>query len=145
MPRAPLVAALLLVGCATPTVALERAQADAAAGRFAEALRRFDSVAGRRDVTDSLRVDALIGAARACDAVGDPDGARARLERAVARDVPGVVEVAEFELAERVRDKDHARALSLYYRAAGGAEKYRNGGFPYRAAMDRSVARSMSR
>jgi hypothetical protein len=35
--------------------------------------------------------------------------------------------------------------MSLYYRAAGGAQKYRNGGWPYKAAMDRIVEISMSR
>ena len=59
--------------------------------------------------------------------------------------MPGLVEPALFELAERVRNEDRARALSLYYRAAGGAEKYRNGGWPYKAAMDRILQISMSR
>jgi hypothetical protein len=56
-----------------------------------------------------------------------------------------LIEPVEFELAERLRDRDRARALSLYYRAAGGAEKHRAGGFPYRAAMDRILQLSMSR
>jgi hypothetical protein len=59
--------------------------------------------------------------------------------------VPGVIEPIQYELAERLRDRDRARAVSLYYRAAAGAEKHRAGGFPYRAAMDRLLQLSMSR
>ena len=59
--------------------------------------------------------------------------------------MPGLVEPALFELAERVRNEDANRAMSLYYRAAGGAEKYRNRGWPYQAAMDRILQISMSR
>ena len=154
MPRArpPVLPALLVavavatVGCAgTPRVALDRAQAEAQAGHAAVALRRFDAVAARKDVGDAERIEALIGASHACDTLHDEACARARLERAVERDVPGVVEPALFELAERVRNEDHGRAMSLYYRAAGGAQKYRNGGWPYKAAMDRIVEISMSR
>jgi hypothetical protein len=150
MPRAASLVLTSLValasGCAgTPRVALERAQADAQAGRAAVALRRFDAVAARKDAGDAERIEALLGAARACDAVKDDACARARLERAVAHDVPGLVEPALFELAERVVNEDRGRALSLYYRAAGGAEKYRNGGWPYKAAMDRILQISMSR
>lgn len=145
--RALVLSALLAVGaCAgTPRAALERAQADAQAGRAAVALRRFDAVATRKDAGDAERIEALVGAARACDALHDEACARARLEAAVARDVPGLVEPALFELAERVRNEDRGRAMSLYYRAAGGAQKYRNGGWPYKAAMDRIVEISMSR
>ena len=64
---------------------------------------------------------------------------------AVAHDVPGLVEPAQFELAERLRNNDRGRALSLYYRAAGGADKYRNRAWPYKAAMDRILQISMSR
>jgi len=147
------VGALVLAACAgtlaacagTPEVALARARADAQAGRAAVALRRFDAVATRKDVSDAARLDALLGAARACDALRDEPCARARLERAVAHDIPGLVEPALFELAERVRIEDANRAMSLYYRAAGGAEKYRNRGWPYQAAMDRILQISMSR
>ncbi len=154
MPRArslvssPLLLLLLLElgGCAgTPRVALDRAQAEAQAGRAAVALRRFDAVAARRDAGDAERIEALLGGARACDALHDDACARAHLERAVAHDVPGLVEPALFELAERVRNEDRGRALSLYYRAAGGAEKYRHGAWPYKAAMDRILQISMSR
>jgi hypothetical protein len=138
--------ALAIVACAgPPRVALERAQADAQAGRAAVALRRFDAVAARKDAGAAERVEALLGAAHACDALRDEACARARLERAVADDAPGLVEPALFELAERLRNEDRGRALSLYYRAAGGAEKYRNGAWPYKAAMDRILQISMSR
>lgn len=136
---------LLCGACATPRAALERAQDDAQAGRAAAALRRFDAVAARKDAGDADRIAALMGAARACDALHDEACARARLERAVAHDVPGLVEPALFELAERLRNEDRGRAMSLYYRAAGGAQKYRNGGWPYKAAMDRIVEISLSR
>lgn len=152
MPRArapvslALVATLALAACAgTPEVALERARADAQAGRAAVALRRFDAIAARKHASDAARIDALMGATRCCDALHDEACARTRLERAVAHDVPGLVEPALFELAERVRNEDRDRAMSLYYRAAGGAEKYRNRGWPYQAAMDRIVQISMSR
>src|SRR5207248_1827207 len=79
------------------------------------------------DASETERVQALTAAARACDKLDDADGARDRLERAVAHEVPGVTEPAMFELAERLRERDRARALSLYYRAAAGAEKHRAG------------------
>ena len=153
MPRSPAPVSMLctalvataLVACATPESALERARADAQAGRAALALRRFDAVAARKDAGDAVRIDALLAASRACDALHDEACARARLERAIARDVPGLVEPAEFELAERLRTEDSARAMSLYYRAAGGADKYRHRAWPYQAAMDRILQISMSR
>jgi hypothetical protein len=139
------VTAVALAGCAvTPRVAIERATASAGEGKARAALEQFDAVALRRDLSDSERIEALVGAAHACDQLGDGECARSRLERAVDRDVPGLVEPVEFELAERLRDRDPGRALSLYYRAAGGAEKHRAGGFPYRAAMDRILQLSMS-
>ena len=145
MPRGRAILLLLLAGCAAvPRVALERAEAEAQAGHAELARSRYDAIAARKDVSDAERIAALMGAARASDALGDADGARVRLERAVERDVPGVVEPAEYELAERLRDHDRARALSLYYRTAGGSEKYRAGGFPYRAAMDRILQISLS-
>lgn len=141
-----LVVAIVLVGCApAPKVALERARGELREGGARGALKRFDAIAARRDVSDGERTEALMGAAHACDALGDAAGAEARLQRAVDADVPGVVEPAEFELAERLRDRDHGRALALYYRAASGAERYRNKAWPYRAAMDRIVQISMSR
>jgi hypothetical protein len=151
MPRArPLVLSALLavaaVGCAgTPRAALDRAQAEAQAGHAAVALRRFDAVAARKNVGEAERIEALLGATHACDALHDEACARAHLERAIERDVPGLVEPALYELAERLRNEDRGRAMSLYYRAAGGAQKYRNGGWPYKAAMDRIVEISMSR
>jgi hypothetical protein len=144
MPRLCVAVILLVVACATPRQAIERAQADAQAGRQRRALERFDAVAARKQLSDAERIEALLGAAHACDALKDDACARARLERAVEKDVPGIVEPALYELAERVRNDDRARALSLYYRAAGGAEKYRGGGFPYKAAMDRILQISLS-
>ena len=143
--RLALVCVALLVACATPEQALERARADAQAGRAAAALRRFDAVAARKDASETARVQALVAAAHACDALHDDRCARARLEKAIDHDVPGVVEPALFELAERLRVDDRDRAITLYYRAAGGAEKYRNRGWPYQAAMDRIVQISLSR
>ena len=150
MPRvrrfALLLSLALAIGCAgTPRQALDRAAVDAGAGRSAQALQRFDRIAARKDASEADRLAALVGAAHACDALGDADGARQRLERAVEHDVPGAVEPVEYELAERLRPIDHARALSLYYRAAAGAEKHRLGGFPYRAAMDRILQMSQDR
>jgi hypothetical protein len=134
------------LGCAgTARHALDRAQAEAGAGHARAALSRFDAAAARADASPAERLEALVGAAHACDALHDASGARARLERAVELDVPGAVEPVEYELAERLRDEDHGRALSLYYRAAAGAERHRAGGFPYRAAMDRILQMSMSR
>lgn len=144
MPRVAAVVLLLVAGCATPRQALDAAQADAQAGRQRRALARFDAVAARQRLGDAERIEALMGAAHACEALADQACARARLERAVAKDAPGLVEPALFELAERVRGEDRARALSLYYRAAGGAEKYRGRGFPYQAAMDRILQISLS-
>jgi hypothetical protein len=137
-------ASLLAACAATPRAALEHAAAAAGEGRPREALERYDAAASRRDASDGERIEALLGAAHACDALGDSECARQRLERAVDRDVPGLVEPVEFELAERLRDRDPGRALALYYRAAGGAEKHRAGGFPYRAAMDRILQLSLS-
>jgi membrane-bound lytic murein transglycosylase B len=144
--RAAALALVAAAGCAAaPPVALERAQAEAQAGRPARALQRFDAIAARKDVSDTDRIDAFMGAAHACDALQDVACARVRLERAVERDIPGKVEPALFELAERVVQEDRGRALSLYYRAAGGAEKYRERAWPYKAAMDRILQISMSR
>jgi hypothetical protein len=140
-----LVSLSLAAACAgTPRQAIDRAAVDAHAGRAQAALQRYDATAARKDASDLERLDALVGAAHACDALGDSDGARARLERAIEHDVPGAVEPVEYELAERLRDHDHARALGLYYRAAAGAEQHRAGGFPYHAAMDRILQMSLS-
>jgi len=130
MPRArslvlsALVAATAVTSaCAgTPRAALDRAQAEAQAGHAAAALRRFDAVAARKQAGDAERIEALLGATHACDALHDEACARARLERAIEHDVPGLVEPALFELAERLRNEDRGRAMSLYYRAAGGAQ-----------------------
>jgi hypothetical protein len=131
-------------GCAPAVpVALARADARFNARAWSEAQLAFDTVATRRDATLAERARALTGAAQACDRLNDMIGARARLEDAVAHEVPGVTEPALFYLAEHLRVSDRARALSLYYRAAAGAEK-RGGGFPYRAAMDRIVQLSVS-
>jgi hypothetical protein len=141
-----LVAAATAAGCrVTPAVALQKAEAERQAGRAAQALVKFDAIAARKDASDVDRIAANLGAVRACDALRDETCARAHLERAIAKDVPGEIEPALFELAERIVNEDHGRALNLYYRAAGGAEKYRARGWPYKAAMDRILQISMSR
>jgi hypothetical protein len=138
-----LLLAVELPGCARPPpVALAQA---ARQPQPSAALVAFDAIAARRDLSEAEQVQALVGAAHACDRLGNADGARRRLERAVAHEVPGVIEPVEFELAERLRDRDRARALNLYYRAAAGAEKHRAGGFPYRAAMERILQLSQDR
>jgi hypothetical protein len=137
---------LVLLACAgTPHVALERARQRLAGGQPEKALAAYDAIAARPRLSDEERLAALLGAAHACDRLNDPEAARLRLERAIERDLPGKIEAVEFELAERLRDHDRARALSLYYRAASGAEKNLNGAFPYRAAMDRIMQLSINR
>jgi hypothetical protein len=129
---------MLLVACAsTPRVALDHAKRQLSGGEARPALASYDGIAARAGISDDERLEALLGAAHACDRLNDPAGARERLERAVERDVPGKIEAVEFDLAERLRDRDRARALGLYYRAAAGAQKNLSGAFPYRAAMDR--------
>jgi hypothetical protein len=143
--RAPLMLLLVAACAATPRGALERARQELASGQARRALASFDDVATRARVSDEERLEALVGAAHACDRLNDADGARLRLERAVERDLPGKIEAVEFELAERLRDRDPARALSLYYRAASGAQKNLNGAFPYHAAMNRIMQHSLNR
>jgi hypothetical protein len=134
-----------LPGCAgSARERLERAERRLRAGRVVDALATYDELATQAKLAPTDRTEALIGAAQACQRLGDPDGARARLERAVTLDVPGAVEPALFYLAERLAATDHARALNLYYRAAAGAEKHRDRRFPYRAAMDRIVQLSIT-
>jgi hypothetical protein len=146
MPLRLVAIALVIVGCvSTPRARLATAQRMLAAGEAVRARDAYDAIAADTRVGDDERLAALLGAAHACDRLNDPPAARARLERAVERDVPGKVEAAEFELAERLRDEDRGRALALYYRAAAGAEKHLGGAFPYRAAMDRIVQLSMTR
>jgi hypothetical protein len=144
--RRAVVLLLLVVACAgTPRVALERARHKLASGQPRQALEAYDEIAARARVSDEERLEALLGAAHACDRLNDPEAARARLEQAIERDLPGKIEAVEFELAERLRDHDRAHALSLYYRAAAGAEKHLGGAFPYRAAMDRIMQLSINR
>jgi hypothetical protein len=136
-------------GCAgraklTPIAEIERADRVGRGGTWQAALAALDHVAARTDASTADRVRALTGAAHACDQLGDPDGARRRLEQAITPEIPGVTEPAMYELAEHLRESDRARALSFYYRAAAGAEKHRAGGFPYRAAMDRILQISLS-
>jgi hypothetical protein len=132
-------------GCVpAPAVVLARGDRQLHSGRAESARGTYDALAVRAELPPKDRVLALVGAALASDRLGDRDGARARLERAAAIDVPGVSEVALYYLAEHVRDTDHARALNLYYRAAAGAEKHRGGAFPYQAAMDRILQLSVA-
>jgi hypothetical protein len=142
--RCFLVAVVLTAACAAPPrVALGRADRALAAGAWPEALAAYDALAARKDAVPAERALALTGAAQACDHLDDPAGARARLEQAVATEVPGVIEPALYYLAEHLRATDRARALNLYYRAAAGAEKH-GGSFPYRAAMERILQLSLA-
>lgn len=135
---------LLVAACAgSVPVALARADARLNSGAWHEALVAYDAVAARAMAGTADQVRALVGGAQACDHLDDAAGARARLERAAVREIPGVTEPAFYYLAEHVQGVDRARALNLYYRAAAGAEK-RGGGFPYRAAMDRIVQLSVA-
>jgi len=143
--RAVVAVLLLLAGCVVPRVALDDAQQDLEHRRFRAALSRFDRVARSRRATDAERARALTGAALACERLGDLDGARARLEQAISPEVPGASEVALFELAELEHVRDRARSLSLYYRAAAGAQKNLGGRFPYHEASNRIIELSNSR
>jgi hypothetical protein len=134
---------VLLAGCAVaPRIALERADARARNADLHGALALYDQVVGRKDARAGDRLQALLDGADVCDRLSDPAGARARLERAILVDAPGLTEKAMFYLAEHIRGEDRARSLNLYYRAAAIAER-NGGGFPYKAAMDRIVQFSM--
>jgi hypothetical protein len=141
---ASMVVLVLASGCATtPKLVLERADRHAREDDLAGALQLYDRVAARKDSRAQDQLQALLDGAEVCDRMKNPEGARARLERGITIDAPGLTEKAMYYLAEHVKDSDHARALNLYYRAAAGAE--RNGrGFPYKAAMDRIIQLGMS-
>jgi hypothetical protein len=136
---------LAVSGCPAARMNLQGAEAQLHAGAFKRALAEYDAIAAHPAATPAERVQALTGAALACDKLGDTIGARERLERAIVPEVPGASEPAMYYLADHLRATDRGRALNLYYRAAAGSEKHRHGGFPYRAAMDRIVQLSMSR
>jgi hypothetical protein len=146
--KRPAVCLLLLLvawaACATaPKLQLERADKLARDGELPRALLVYDRVVGRKDASVAEKLQGLLDGADVCDRLNDPDGARARLERGIALEAPGLTEKALYYLAEHTRAADRARALNLYYRAAAMAE--RNGrGFPYKAAMDRIIQMSMS-
>jgi tetratricopeptide (TPR) repeat protein len=143
--RAALTALVLIAcGCLPPEKALEEAQHKMAEERYDAALAQFDRIA-RHAKSPRDRARALTGAAQACEKLGRLDAARLRLEQAIVPEVPGGSEVALFELAELEHLRDRARALSLYYRAAAGAQKYLNSGFPYQAASNRIIELSNSR
>jgi len=135
---------VLCAACAgTPKLQLERADKLARDGQLAHALVAYDRVAARKDASVAEKLQGLLDGADVCDRLNDADGARARLERGVALESPGLTEKALYYLAEHTRAADRARALNLYYRAAAMAE--RNGrSFPYKAAMDRIIQMSMS-
>jgi hypothetical protein len=136
--------ALLLAGCHAPSASLAGADRQLRAGASDRALAQYDRIAAQAR-TPAERVEALRGGARACLQLGRADAARERLERAVEPEVPGASEAALFELAELLRDRDRARALNLYYRAAAGAEHNLAKGWPWKAATDRILQLSMSR
>jgi hypothetical protein len=134
---------LLVAACAGPKLQLERADKLAREGELQRALQLYDRVAARKDAPVAAKLQGLLDGADVCDRLNDPDGARARLERGITMESPGLTEKALYYLAEHTRADDRARALNLYYRAAAMAE--RDGrGFPYKAAMDRIIQMSMS-
>jgi hypothetical protein len=136
---------LLAAGCLPPAQALERAQHRLDTKQYPAARDEFDKVAASRKATPKERAQALTGAALACKHLGLTDAARLRLEKAIAPEVPGGSEVAFFELAELEHLRDRARALSLYYRAAAGAQKNLGSGYPYHEASTRIIQLSNSR
>jgi hypothetical protein len=136
-------AIVALLGCRTGSLDDARRRLDT--GATIGALREYDAIAARSSASPDTRARALTGAAIALEKLSRFGEARARLERAVELDVPGASEPAMFYLAELERDRDRARALQLYYRAAAGAEKNLAGGFPWQAATNRLLELSKSR
>jgi len=137
--------ALALAACPAPRVTIESAAHRADRGELRAALGDYDAIAGARETSTEDRVRAWTAGALVCERLRDAEGARRRLESAVAADVAGQSEPAMYYLGDLLREPDRARALNLYYRAAAGAEKHRAGGFPYHAAMDRILQLSMTR
>jgi hypothetical protein len=134
---------VLLSACAVaPKIVLERADARARNEDLHGALQLYDQVVARKDARVADRVQALLDGADVCDRLHDGVAARARLERAIQLEAPGLTEKAMFYLAEHLRAEDRARALNLYYRAAAVAER-NGGGFPYKIAMERIMQLSM--
>jgi hypothetical protein len=134
----------LLVACAVaPKLVLERADARARANDLRGALELYDKVAARKDAKVAEKLQGLLDGADVCDRLQDDGGARARLERAINMEAPGLTEKAMFYLAEHIRRSDRPRAMNLYYRAAAIAER-NGGGFPYKVAMDRIMQLSLS-
>src|SRR5579859_4608734 len=135
---------VLLVACATvPKLVLEKADARARGNDLHGALELYDRVAARKDAKTAEQLQALLDGADVCDRLEDFDGARARLERGITLEAPGLTEKAMFYLAEHLRKSDRPRAMNLYYRAAAIAER-NGGGFPYKIAMDRIMQLSLS-
>jgi len=137
-------ALLFAAACHARMPALADADRRLQAGASAQALERYDRIAAH-SASPTDRVRALRGAANACLQLSRPDDARARLERAIEPEVPGATEAAMFELAELLRERDRARALNLYYRAAAGAEHNLAKAWPWKAATDRILQLSLSR
>jgi hypothetical protein len=135
-----LAVALAFVACASgnPVETFERANA-AMNVDPKHALALYDEVAKSPRSSEAEKLSALLRAADACDQLKDNSCAVARLQTASALNLPGMIEPAQFQLAEHLRESDSARALSLYYMAAAGAEKFRGGGFPYKEAVFRIV------
>jgi len=106
------------------------------------AIRRFDEAAAKAKREPALRIEALTLAAVAAEERGDLDGARRRLEAAIAPDLPGANEPALYRLARLLETADRPRALNLYYRAASGAERHRARGYPYHEATTRILVLS---
>src|SRR5262249_46596776 len=95
---------LLLAACApTPAALMKRGEAQMADGDPRSARISFDRGSRHEKATLEQQQRALLQAALAADRANDPEGCRERLERAIEIDVPGVTEVALFELAERIR------------------------------------------
>lgn len=112
-----------LAACRTPQQTLDRGAVLLRTGRAREASDLFGRLSSDRD--PRIRIQAYLGAARACNLLADDARQRRWLERAAAdTDVPGLIEEVFFELAEILRrEGDRSQALNYYYRAAAAAER----------------------
>ncbi len=143
--RAALLLLVIAGSCASQLGDLPDADKTFAAGAWHQAITRYDAAARRPELTPAERVHAWTNAGLACEKIHAPEAARLRYEHAIDPEIPTASEAALYYLAELIRDRDSARALNLYYRAAASAEKNLAREFPYRNATDRILQLSMSR